>query len=157
MIIHSKIFKSGSFACSWVNLKLCFTALSSNSSLAWGFLKAKPIRHWPAEELNFLAVLMKMMSCYSGLTMFSTMTLMFTTYDGWYVSKGNSRYSSLLFFHKCCSWYVLLVGDSDHCWSHSKCRSRFCLRSHSFWTTIPPHPALLPATKLWLPRRTSPA
>jgi len=53
---HSKIFRSGSLAFNSCILRLFFNARSLNSVLAYWSVKDMPIRHCPAELLNFLAV-----------------------------------------------------------------------------------------------------
>lgn len=92
---HKSIFRRGSLAFSSVSLYLKESTRSSNSFLFSGWKNESPMRHWPAEELNFFAVLRKMMLSLEGSMTASTTMRIFTWLWQTYGMRKKPRHSML--------------------------------------------------------------
>lgn len=79
LINQSRILSRGSFALSSVNLYLFSLTLASNYFLYSGLVNSRPITHYEAETLYFLALLSKMISSCSGSIIWSTRLKILTT------------------------------------------------------------------------------
>lgn len=132
-------------------------ALSSKIALFSGFMKATPIRHWPADELYFLAVFKKMISSSSGLMISSTKMRGLTKWECWYVKSRMKACSKLPYFGrsgfasspKAIYWYRY--------WTHSKYKLRSFLLLSPSWPTAQQLPKHQPAQELSPIHHTSPA
>lgn len=75
---HNRIFKSGSFALSYVSLYLFSPTRVSNYFLNSGFMNSKPITHSDADTLYFFALFSRIIYSWSGSIIWSTKLKTFT-------------------------------------------------------------------------------
>lgn len=127
---QSRIFSSGSFALSSVNLYLFSDTLASNCFLNSGRVNSRPITHSEADTLYFLALFNKMISSCSGLMIRSTKLKILTKIIfSIYLLRGRKSHSMPTCFHKSCTWAEFMATERYHYLTHWEHTQHFCLLS----------------------------